>query len=121
MMRAKMPVGSRTKEQAEHSKTKAKLRNEYFVSGDTKPLQNAVTDKVITPKEKKAIIKEKGMTGLERSTQHLSFEEAASLMDKATPEEKKELEKILEKKRRGKRKAGTWNAKLEKLFEEETE
>ena len=121
MTRAKMPVGSRTKEQAEHSKTKSKLKNEYFVSGDPAPLQKAVTDKVITPKEKKAIIKEKGMTRLERSTQHLTFEETASLMDKATEGEKKELKTILEKKRRGKRRTGTWNAKLEKLFEEETE
>ena len=99
MAKAKIPVGARTKEQAKHSQEKAEIRNEYMESKDVKVLNQALKDGKISSRERTEIIKQSKMTQLERLTEHLSFEEVASLMEKATSEEKKELQKIIKRKR----------------------
>jgi division protein CdvB (Snf7/Vps24/ESCRT-III family) len=59
------------------------------------------------------------MTRLERLTEHMSIEEVASLVNKATPEEKVELEKILKKKRVSlKNVSAERKKKIDELFKE---
>jgi hypothetical protein len=99
MVKANIPIGSRTKEQATHTQAKTDLRNQYIETGDVKILNQALKDGKISSRERTEIIKQSKMTHLERLTEHLSFEETASLLKKATPEEKQELEKILKRKR----------------------
>lgn len=113
---AKIPVGSRTKEQAEHSKAKGQLRSQYMASKDMEILNKGVDQNVISTREKKQIIKESKMSSLERLTQHLTFEEVQHVMNKATKEEKPELERILDKKREGKKKRGTWTDSEEEMY-----
>lgn len=113
---AKIPVGSRTKEQAAHSQGKSQLRSQYMASKDVSVLNDGVAQGLISAKEKKSIIKESSMSNLERLTQHLTFEEVEHVMKKATKEEKPELEKILEKKRKGKMQRGTWTDSEEALY-----
>ena len=114
--KGKIPVGSRTKEQAEHSKTKAKLRSDFMESKDKGPLDDAVDQWIISSKEKNQIIKESKMTNLQRMTQHLTFEEVEHIMKSANDDEKSELQKIADKKRLNKENAGTWTDAEEKLY-----
>ena len=96
---AKIPVGARTKEQADRSKNKAKLRNDFKVSGDKFPIDQAVADGSISKEDRKDIEKQARMSSLERLTRHLSIEETISIYKKANPQEKIELERIMRKKR----------------------
>jgi hypothetical protein len=114
--KGKIPVGSRTKEQAQHSKDKAKLRSDYMASGDRSAIDAAVSDKTITRKEGRQMIKEAAMTNLQRMTQHLSAEEVEHIMKVASPKEKEELQKILTKKRANKEKSGMWTNAEEELY-----
>ena len=114
--KGKIPVGSRTKEQAEHSKTKAKLRSDFMESKDKGPLDDAVDQGIISSKEKNQIIKESKMTNLQRMTQHLTFEEVEHIMKSANDDEKSELQKIADKKRLNKENAGTWTDAEEILY-----
>lgn len=116
--KAKIPVGARTKSAAEHSQAKADLRNNYMTDKDEEPLNDAVDKGVITVKEKKAIVKQATMSRLERLTYHLSFEEVSSVLKKATDKERPELESILEKKRVGRMKRGTWTDDNQKTYDE---
>lgn len=109
---------TRSKEQAQHAQDKAKLRSEFMASKDTAPLTEAVSKKVITSREKQQIIKESKMSRLERATQHLSFEEVQHVYKAATEEEKPELQKIIERKRRNKKQAGTWTSQEEKMYDQ---
>lgn len=113
---AKIPVGSRTKEEAAHSQAKSQLRSQYMASRDPAILNDGVSQGVISAKEKRQIIKQSQMSNLERLTQHLTFEEVEHVMKKATEEEKSELQKILEKKRKGKMQRGTWSDSEEALY-----
>lgn len=112
-----IPVGSRTKEQAAHSQAKSKLRSDFMASKDIEPLNQAVSDKTITPKEKREIIKESKMSNLERLTRHSTFEEVVRIMKKATEEERPVLERILNKKRQGKQQRGTWTRAEEEMYD----
>lgn len=114
--KGKIPVGSRTKEQAKHSQAKSKLRSAYMASKDPEPLTAAVDEGVISAKEKRQLVKEAGMSNLQRMTQHLTFEEVEHIMKKANENEKPELQKILDKKRAGKRKSGTWTSDEEDMY-----
>lgn len=114
--KGKIPVGSRTKEQAQHSQAKAKLRSDFMATKDKAPLDQAVKDGVISSKESKQLIKESKMTNLQRMTQHLTFEEVVHIMKKATPDEREELQKIIEKKKSGKKTRGTWTSAEEDLY-----
>lgn len=111
-----VPVGSRTQDQADHSQAKSKLRSDYMASKDAGPLTQAVDQKIITPKEKRDIIKESKMSNLTRLTQHSTAEEVMKILNKATPEERPELERILEKKRAGKKKRGSWTQAEEEKY-----
>jgi hypothetical protein len=122
MAKAKIPVGSRTQEQAKHSQMKQDLRNQYTESKDSGVLRQAVDEGKISRREQTEIIKQGKMTRLERLTQHLSFEETASLMNKATPKEKEELEKILRRKKMHlKNISGERKAKVNAIYEEITQ
>lgn len=114
--KGKIPVGSRTKEQAKHSQDKAKLRNDFMASKDQAPLDKAVEEGTITSKERKTIIKDAGLSRLERITKHLTFDEVNHLLKFATKEERPELERILEKKRAGKESRGTWTQAEEDMY-----
>lgn len=115
--KGKIPVGSRTKSQADHSKTKAKLRSDFMADKDKTALNEAVESGVISSKEKNQLIKESKMTNLERMTQHLTFEEVMHVMKRASPKEKIELEAIAEKKKLGKQKRGSWTDSDESLYD----
>lgn len=116
LAKAKIPVGSRTKEQAEHSQKKSEIRSKYIADKDESILNDAVEQEIISPKEKKAIIKQAGMTSLGRATQHLSFEEVKKVYGKADDKEKVELEAIMAKKKANKKKAGTWTKSEEAMY-----
>lgn len=117
--KGKIPLGSRTKSQATHSQNKAKLRSDFMASKDEEPLNDAVSQGVITAKEKKTLVKEAGMSNLQRMTQHLTFEEVAHIMKKASPAEKEELQNILDKKKTGKQRRGTWTKEEEDQYAKE--
>jgi hypothetical protein len=116
MFKSNVPAGSRTKEESDASKVRAKLKSEYFASGDKEPLNDAVKEGTITKKEMSEIIKQKGMTSLQRFTEHLSAKQVMTLMDKATDKEKEELEKIVAKKRTNAKRAGSWTQKMEDKY-----
>ena len=116
MFKSNVPAGSRTKEESDASKVRAKLKSEYFASGDKEPLNDAVKEGTITKKEMSEIVKQKGMTSLQRFTEHLSAKQVMTLMDKATDKEKEELEKIVEKKRTNAKRAGSWTQKMEEKY-----
>lgn len=111
-----IPVGSRTKEQAKHSQDKSKLRSDFMATKEIGPLNQAVEAKTITPKEKREIIKESKMSNIERLTSHSTAEEVERVMKKATPEERPILERILQKKREGKKQRGTWTQAEEEMY-----
>lgn len=115
--KGKIPVGSRTKEQALHSNDKSKLRSDFMASKDQGPLNDAVDKGVITAKERKAIIKESSMTNLQRLTQHLTVEEVEHIMKKANPKETEELKQILIKKKSGKVSRGTWTSSEDEMYD----
>lgn len=114
-----IPVGSRTKKQAKHSKDKAKVRSDFMSSKDEKVVDQAVEGKVISKNESKEIKKEGKMTNLERLTRHATFEEVFHILKKGNPnqKEKEELESILDKKRQGKQKRGAWTSSEENLYD----
>lgn len=116
MSKGKVPIGARTKEQSAHSKQKSDIRNKYFSNKDIKPVKDAVRKGIITLKEQREIVKESKMTGMQRLTNHLSYEEVQSLYSKATPSEKVEIDKILRKKKANKQHSGTWTKDEETLF-----
>ncbi len=116
LSKGKIPVGSRTKEQAQHSQEKNKLRNKYIADKDIAPLSEAVREGVITIKEKKDIIKQSKLTVLERETKNLSYEEVQSIYNKANESERKQLDTILKKKREGKKTRGTWTKSEEAMY-----
>ena len=94
----KLPVGARTQEQAEKSKEKSDLLQQYKKTKDTAPLYQAAKDKKIKGADIWAIIKEAHMTPLQRATEHMTADEVKSVIEKASPTEKIELEKILKRK-----------------------
>lgn len=116
LVQGHIPVGSRTKEQAEHSKQKAQVRNEFMTNRNENVLRKAVTDGVISSKESRIIAKESRMTSLERLTQHLTVEEVEKVLNKATEKERPELEMILRHKRAGKKQRGTWTQAEEEMY-----
>lgn len=111
-------VGARTKDKAAHEQQKADLRNDFVVDEDKSKLEQAVKDKKITRLEQHTIIKESKMTNLERITQGFSIEEVVSVMKKASAGEKKELQKILDKKLKSGKSHGSLTSKQEELYDE---
>lgn len=118
LFKSNVPSGSHTKEEAQVSETRSKLKSEYFASGDQSKLKDAVKNGDITKKEMNEIIKQKGMSNLERFTEHLSVQQTMSLMNKTNEKEKEDLEKIIKKKRINAERIGTWTDKMEKKYEE---
>lgn len=117
LSKAKIPVGSRTKEQAEHSQKKSEIRSKYIADRDTSILNNAVDQGEITTKEKRIILRQAGMTSLERATQFLTVEETEKVYHAANDKEKDELKSILARKKANKNKAGTWTNFQEEMYE----
>ena len=103
---SKMPTGTRTKEQFEHSKLKSSIIRDMQVNGGrvTDSFTQAVKNKDITSKEAKTIQNEAKLTPLQRGLSHLSPEEINGLKKYATPEEMPIVDKILQKKIANKRK-----------------
>lgn len=116
---AHMSPASRTKQEAQHSQAKSQLFADYVGAGkDVSVLDKAVTEGTISNKEKRQMVKQVNMSNLERWTKDLTFEEVFHVLNKGNPSksEKRELEKILDKKRGNKEKRGTWDKDEEELY-----
>lgn len=86
-----MPSKTRTKAQFDQSLTVKKLAQAYSKKDDEAPLEAAVEKGTLTDRQRNEIINDDGMTPLERAAKGLSFKEVATVMDKATPDEIKQL------------------------------
>lgn len=96
--REKLPVGSRTKEEFEKGKLKKELRVHYEKTGDTSKIDAALDAGQITAKEEKQIYKDAELSTLARLTKNMSYNEIVKVIEKASPDELKELIPIFNKK-----------------------
>jgi hypothetical protein len=87
----KISMGARTKEQADKSKLKSDIRNEIVANKDYSLLEQSLKDGKITSKDALKIKADVKKDPLLRTTTSFTFEEMATVMHKATPEEKKIL------------------------------
>ncbi len=88
IVKNKIPVGARTKEQYEASKERFKMMEDYRKNGKLDAINEALQSHKIDKKQMNDIIKKAGQTPLERMTNHMSFDEVSRLIEVA---EKKEL------------------------------
>ena len=109
IIRDKMPVGGRTKEQSEHSKVKSELRNEYLKTKDKSLLRAAFDRKEINVDEYHSIIMDSKSTPIQRNAKRLNVTELFEIYKIASPEEQKMIKPILKKKMINRRKAGDLN------------
>lgn len=109
---------TRTQEQAQHDKQKSDLRNQYMATKDRTALDEAVSNDLISNKEKRDILKEANMSNLQRLTKRMTFEQVEHVLKSGNPTdtEKEELLKIIEKKRSNKEKKGTWTQAEEDVY-----
>lgn len=101
-VRAKLPVGARTKNAAEKSKLKADLRNTYQLSQDRDLINQARESGKISSKESRDIIKESKISPLGRYIKSLTVYELANVIKVASKEEKDMLLKEFRHKYRNK-------------------
>jgi hypothetical protein len=98
MQKDKMPIGSRTHDEAEYAKTRARFRNDYKIGGDKALIREAVQNGSLKLKDAEDILKNNTLSPLERMTKNFTFEEVYSLWEDATPKEKEFLKIELRKK-----------------------
>ncbi len=118
---AKVPVGSRTKENSKHAQDKAEILAKFMQNKDYDAVYKAADDGTITNREAEQLIKESEMSYLERVAPHLTVEEAIKVYKKANEKEKEILRDIIEKKYSNKMKkemTPEQQARIEKLYEE---
>jgi hypothetical protein len=89
-----IPQKERIKEQIKASTDKAEIVKKFQETDNVNILNQAVKDKKITKAERTSILKKKTQTPLEQYASRLSYSEIKSLMEHASPEEKKQLENI---------------------------
>jgi diguanylate cyclase (GGDEF)-like protein len=94
MAMSHIPQKERTKEQIKASTDKAEIVKKFQETDNVNILSQAVKDKKITKAERTSILKKKTQTPLEQYASRLSYSEIKSLIDHASPEEKKQLENI---------------------------
>ncbi len=87
-VRQQIPIGSRTKEQAEESRFKSDLRRQYL-KGNKEPMQEAYKTGKLTNREVKSLVTKD--TPLQRSFSRLPVDKAMKVFEIATPEEKETL------------------------------
>jgi hypothetical protein len=104
-MKNRLPVGSRTKEQADKSKLKREIESSLRRNDKDAPEKaiEALHQGLLAKKDIKTIFKRLGMTPIEKMTKTMSVDTLAKIIDKATDEEKKELAQIFKKKFQNKR------------------
>jgi sulfur relay (sulfurtransferase) DsrC/TusE family protein len=95
IMREKLPIGGRTKEQADKSQIKSDIRNQFIKSGSEAVLDEAVKANKITDTEADKIWEDAQLTPIERSAKRLNPTELFGVYKIATPEEKKLISPIL--------------------------
>lgn len=100
----KLPKGALTDAQEKEILTKHHLEEEYKKEDDKSILINAVNSKEITARQMNQIIKEKNMSGLEKSIQDFSVDDIKRIYQVANKDEKKMLDPYLQKKVKGKEK-----------------
>lgn len=93
------PNATRTSEQAEHGKLRSRLTGMLRIGKGQDELTTALRNGDISPKEAVAIQHAARMTTLQASVNHLSLNDAERVYEKASPDEKKQLEPILLAKR----------------------
>ena len=98
IMREKLPVGARTQKQADASQARYKLMDQYRRTGDDTAIQQAVEEGTITRKQAHEIIKESGMSDLARTIHGFSFDDAVKVYEKASPQERADLDAVMQKK-----------------------
>lgn len=96
----KIPFGARTKKQFEKSNLKSALRKSLQAKEPSAILRltEAVKEHKISNKEKRELLKTKGLTDLEYKVRRFTVEELQKVIEKANSEEKEILENILKKK-----------------------
>jgi len=95
IMREKLPIGGRTKEQADKSQIKSDIRNQFLKSGSESVLDEAVKANKITDTDADKIWEDAQLAPIERSAKRLNPTELFGVYKIATPEEKKLISPIL--------------------------
>jgi hypothetical protein len=126
MAAQEIPIAPRTKEAAQQSQNVAQLRSQYLQLKDKDQLaasdllEDAVTDRKITDRQKKQIEREAKENNLQRLTRNLRYDQVYYLLRFANDQEKDELLDILAKKETNLKKRKSWTEEDEKLLEEQT-
>ena len=95
ILRSKLPVGGRTKEQAESSQLRTKLRNAYRDNNDIRPVREALNKKQITFEQFEDILDDSRLSVMERNAKRLMEVELAYVYKKSDAKTKKQLGPIL--------------------------
>jgi hypothetical protein len=98
----KLPLGSRTKKQFDKQQLKKKLSEEYKNNSDKSNINAAVVNNEISRKDATSIIKNSKLSQIEYLTKNMTYDEIVKVMEKANPDEIKELIPIFDKKVRNK-------------------
>lgn len=92
------PHATLTKEQKAHSDFKRELMLKIENKDDHSEIKKVLKEGKINPKEYAEIISNSKKTPLERSVNHMTYEEVAQVMEKANPDELMQLKPIFRKK-----------------------
>ena len=98
ILREKLPVGGRTKQQADNSQMLGKLRNDYQKKGDTDALREALDSRRITFKQFEDVLDDSQISPIERNAKRLTEVELAYVYQQADPKVKNQLADILRNK-----------------------
>ncbi|MCL6102210.1 MAG: strawberry notch family protein [Bacteroidetes bacterium] len=98
ILREKLPIGGRTKEQAESSQSRYKLRNAYQADHNVAPLISAMISGEITSEQLNDITKNSGDSPLKRNAKKLTEVELAYVYRQSDLKVKKQLAEILREK-----------------------
>lgn len=95
----KMPTSARTQEQADHSALRSQIIGQERAGQQTGLLAKSEAEGKITPHDASYISRMAGMTRLQASVSHLSIDDAQKVLEKATPDEKREIAPIIAQKK----------------------
>ena len=95
IIQQKLPVGARTKEQADQSKVRSKVRNQFTRSKDESVIDKAIDGGLISEKEGIDILDNAELSPIERSAKKLNAEELYGVYKIASDKEKELLAPIL--------------------------
>ena len=97
LVRARMPAGTRTHEQADHSQLKGALLNQAR-QGNRRPLVEAIQKRQVTPKEGIDLMRRVKLTPFQDQATRLNADDLARVMTVATPAERREIGPLLARK-----------------------